>query len=507
MGLKILLVELPIDSWNRYARRYLPNPGTLALATYLKSKSCDVKLIDTYAEGIGWKKLAKFIRKEDPDIIGSSSYTPDIYGRILLARITKKINPSIVTVLGGCHVTLVPEETLRLAKAIDYAVLGEGEETFFELVQALGNSVSSKDMGNIRGIAYLNDDTLIKTEPRPFIKNLDSLPMPDYSLIPMARYTNSYYFPYPANQGFSATFSRGCPEKCNFCAESAFWQSSWRGRSAKAVVEELKVLNKKYGKRFFLFYDDNFMFNRQRNIEFIEEMRKSGLKIEYRIGARVDTLLRDRALLKDLRSVGLTALQIGVESFDQDVLNGMHKNYNVEKMKELSHSLKEAGIPFPMLFFVIGNYNDNRKTLLDITRKSKKYGFNAIQVTSLTPWPGTHFFEEVDNRGLIQVKDYRLYDFKNAIMPTKYLTTQKVDFWRFYLFFKWYSDIGVFLSNMKNRYLRHYHLYSVSILLLNIFCYRFIHFFKIWNLFWYNRLIDRIHKEHAEYIKLAKSQK
>ncbi|MBM3245255.1 MAG: cobalamin B12-binding domain-containing protein, partial [Candidatus Omnitrophica bacterium] len=127
---RILFIELPIDSWNRFGKHYLPNPGTLAVGTFLKNKGYSVKIVDTYAEGIGWNKLAEVIRKEKPDIIGSSTYTPDIYGRVLLARMVKKINPAITTVFGGTHISLVPEETLRLARDIDFAVIGEGEETF-----------------------------------------------------------------------------------------------------------------------------------------------------------------------------------------------------------------------------------------------------------------------------------------------------------------------------------------------------------------------------------------
>jgi len=501
MSAKILLIELPIEPWNRASRMYLPNPGTLSIGTYLKCKGYNVKIIDAYAEGVGWRKLSELIKNEQPDIVGSSSYTPDIYGRILLSRVIKKINPSIVTAFGGSHISLAPEETLRLAKDIDYVVIGEGEETFLELIKALENGKGREDMHNIRGIAYLhNNAEYIRTEARPPIENLDDLPMPDYSMIPMDKYKNTY-FPYPAQQGFSCWFSRGCTERCNFCSSNALWQYCWHGRNAKNIVEELKVLNNKYGKRFFLFTDNNFLYDRKRNIEFIEGMKRANLKIEFRPLARIDTLLRDKDLLKDLRGIGLTALQFGVESYDQLTLDGMQKNYKVEQVKELSFYLKEAGIPYTRIFLIVGNYEDNKDSILGLVRKTKECGFGAVQISCLVPWPGTELFTQMKKQDAIKVWDYRRYDWENAIMPTRYLSMKELSGLKSALFYKWYFDISILLRNLSNRYLRHYHFYTICSSFISSFRYKFIYRFKIWKLFHHSRSIDDIYKEHLALIK------
>ncbi len=501
MSTKILLIELPIDWWDRSSRMYLPNPGTLAIGTYLKYKGYNVKIIDTYAEGMGWKKLIKLIKKEQPDIIGSSSYTPDIYGRILLARTIKKINPSIVTVFGGSHVSLVPEETLRLAKNIDYIVIGEGEETFLELIKALERGKHREDMRSIQGIAYLNNNgEYIRTESRLPIKNLDGLPMPDYSMIPMDKYKNTY-FPYSPQQGISCCFSRGCTEQCIFCSSNILWQYCWHGRNAKNIVEELTILNKKYDKKTFLFTDNNFLYDRKRNIEFIEEMKRSGIKIEFRPLARVNTLLRDKDLLMDLRKIGLTALQFGVESYDQNILNSMRKNYKAEQIKELSFYLKKAKIPYTRVFLIVGNYEDDKKSMLDLIKKTKEYGFGAVQISCLAPWPGTELSFQMKKQGMIKVWDYRLYDWENIIMPTKYLNMKEISILKNLLFYKGDFNLSIFIRNLSNRYLRHYHLYTIGSVFLSNIRYKFIYKFKIWKLSKYSRLIDKIYKEHLAFIK------
>ncbi|MDD4939482.1 MAG: radical SAM protein [Candidatus Omnitrophica bacterium] len=501
--MKILFIELPIDSWNRFSRLYIPNPGTLAVGTYLKNKGYSVKILDTYAEGIGWKNLKEIIKEESPDIVGASSYTPDIYGRILLARLIKQISPSTVTVLGGAHATLVPEETLRLGKAIDYLVIGEGEETFLELVKTLERGGSKEDMRSVKGLAYLFNGEYIKTRDRPFINDLDELPMPDYSMLPMDKY-GIFYFPYVLGQSLACTFSRGCAAPCVFCSTNVVWRHCWRGRSAKKIVEELAVLSREYKKKTFLFADDNFLYDRDRNKEFINQMRAEGLEIEFRLSARVDSLLRDKDLLKDLRSVGLTALQIGVESYDQDVIDGLSKNYRVERVKELASILKEAGIPFSVLFFIVGNYEDSRGSLLRIVEKTKEYGFGAIHISPLTPWPGTQLHSRMES--LIKVRDYRDYDWKNTIMPTKHLSIKQINRLRNRLFFKWYFAPSVFRRNLSNKYLKRYHLSRITSFFFSAVRYKLIRKLQIWRLFWYNRLIEKIYKEHMSFIKKGKGE-
>lgn len=499
MGMKILFVELPIDSWNRLGKHYLPNPGTLALATYMHSKGYEVKIIDSYAEGISWKKIPSVIKAEKPDIVASSTYTSDIYGRILLARIVKTINPSITTVFGGCHMTLVPEETMRLAKAIDYGIIGEGEETLLELTRVLESGRAKKDISHIKGLVYFLEDDLKFNQPRELIEDLDSLPLPDYSLLPMDKYRNSY-FPFPAEEGFSCYFSRGCTSRCSFCSENILWSYRWRGRSAKSIIKELRILNEKYGKKGFLLGDDNFLHSRQRNIEFIEEMKHSGLNILFRAGARVDTLLRDRDLLPQLRNIGMVSLQIGIENYNQDVLNRLHKGYEAIRIRELMQELKKANITLSSAFMMIGHYDDNLKSITGITKTAKELGFGLIQISALTPWPGTELYREMRNKGLIKIFDYRFYNFKYPIARTRYLKIKTLQRLRAFLFYKWWFNIPVFLRNLKDYYRRHLHIYTITSIFTSALKYHLIINFRLWKFFKHNRIIDSIYKEHLAYM-------
>jgi len=493
--MRILLIELPIDFWNRPGRHYLPNPGTLSVGTYLKSNGYDVRILDTYAEGMDWDSLINYIKEERPDVIGSSTYTCDIYGRVLLSRLIKQASPSTITVFGGTHITLAPEETLRLAGSIDYAVLGEGEVTMLELIRAIESGGNKPELSALEGIAYLDGGRYNKTTARPLVNNLDELPLPDYSLVPMAKYHNSF-FPYPADQGLSICSSRGCVARCNFCSESVLWQHRWRGRSAKSVVEELMQLNKYYGKRAFLFNDDNFLFDRQRNVDFIKEMSRSGLKVEFRVGARVDTLLRDRDLLKDLRRVGLTALQIGIESYGQGDLDALNKDYREEQIRELSFYLKSIHIPMAIAFVIVGNREDGKKTLREIIKRTKSCGFGMLHISPLTPWPGTRLYRDMEAEGLIKVNDYRLYNFKNAIMPTKYLGLSALDKLRVFLFVRWWFSFTILARNLADRHRRNYFIRALLPAAFSSIQYYVSQKLGLWKLYRHNRMIERIYNEH-----------
>jgi len=505
--MKILLMGLPSNRFRDIANDSIGINGMLSIATYLRHNGLDVKIIDTSVEKITWQNIANLIKKEDPDIVGTNSYTSDIYERALLIRNIKKIKPSVITILGGIHVSLVPEETLRLVRDIDYAVLGEGEETFFELIKAIESGRQKNSMHFIKGIAYIHNDEYVKTESRDPIRNLDCLPIPDYSMISMNKY-RVFLFPHSSRQSFSCCFSRGCSARCNFCIEGMVWHNFWRGRSAEKIAEELLILNKNYDKRYFAFTDADFFYDRKRNLDFIEEIRKNNLNIKFSALSRVDTLLRNKDLFGNLREAGLISLQIGIESFDQDTIDNMNKNYKIEQIREILSLIKKTKIHFPMLLFVIGNYGDDRAKLLNIINELKNSKLAAvIKISFLTPWPGTELFSSMLKKNIIKTLDYRLYNFTTPIADTKNISVNRLKALRFLMFYRWYFDVCVFFKNITNKYIKYYCFHSASLLfkqkifsVLNSMAGFFGFSTRLRNKY----LVDLIYKEHLLLIKNSK---
>ena len=230
-------------------------------------------------------------------------------------------------------------------------------------------------------------------------------------------------------------------------------------------------------------------------------MNRSGLKIEFRAGARVDTLLRDKDLLGDFRKIGLTSLQIGIESYDQKAIDSLSKNYACERVGELSRHIREANIPLASAFLIIGNYCDDKASILRLLKMTKKLGFGTMQISALTPWPGTDLYHQLKKEGQIKKFDYRLYNFKNAILPTAKLTLKQVQRFRRSLFYRWWFNPLVFIRNVFDVHRRHLHFYTLFSIQPAAVLYLIVHKLGLWRLFWYNRIIDKIYKEHMELIK------
>jgi anaerobic magnesium-protoporphyrin IX monomethyl ester cyclase len=215
---------------------------------------------------------------------------------------------------------------LNLGKEVDFACVGEGEVTLKEFVEAVDGG--EKDFSRIKGLAFRDGAQIIRTEPRPFIDNLDSLPMPAYHRVPME--SPLYSIDVIGPKCVVPSFSRGCGYKCTFCTETLRWRNRWRGKSAWKIVEEIEYLQKNYGIKTFLVGDNDFLWDRKRNYEYCELMEKNGLKANLWIQARPDHIMRDADLVPRLRKVGLFEVLLGIESFEQSMMDTWDKREELE---------------------------------------------------------------------------------------------------------------------------------------------------------------------------------
>ncbi|MBE0415864.1 MAG: cobalamin B12-binding domain-containing protein, partial [Dehalococcoidia bacterium] len=165
-------------------------------------------------------------------------------------KIVKGVSPETLTILGGPHVSFTPEETLCEHPEVDVIGRGErGEHTLVELLRCLERG---EDLSRVKGIALRQDGHILLTPPQALI-DVNSLPLPAYHLLPMERYHFTVFGKFT-----TLLSSRGCPYRCTFCSEWRFWGATWRPREPKRVVDEMELLNKKYGRECFWFGDDCF---------------------------------------------------------------------------------------------------------------------------------------------------------------------------------------------------------------------------------------------------------
>jgi len=444
--MRIVLVDPPHKLFPGL-RMWTPSFGLLSIAAYLQEKQpFPVEILDCTTFSDPWGELARRIEAEKPELIGvtcsATCLSPEALQTI---RLVKRLSPHSVVAAGGSHFSLVAEEVLGEVGELDYIVTGEGETTFAELASCLEQG--GRGLEDIPGLVFRRDDEVTFTEPRGLITDLDSLPMPAYHLLDMD--ADAYYWHGMGRRAFGISTSRGCGDRCAYCSESRFWGGVWRGRSGIAVVEEMRYLNQHYGKSLFVFNENSFNWSRARVEEFLQELGRSGMRVDFWFQSRVRDIIRDADLMPEFKRLGLYEVMLGVESINPQVLDHYQKRQNREMIQEAIDILKRNDI-MVMTNVMFGDWYDSEENLQEIFDFVKRQG-DFLVLTLTTPLPGTRYYQEMEERGLIEEKDYAHYDFMHPILPTKSL--QKDEVWSLQQKYlrKYYTQPRILLGALFNR--------------------------------------------------------
>ncbi len=284
----------------------------------------NVKVFRTY--GAGKNKLAEFLRR-NWDVIGLSVTNPVIDESAYITKLIKSLSPARI-VVGGSEVTTLEEEIFEKIPFIDYAIIGEGEITFYELLDYLKNN---GDISKIKGLIYRGENGRInKNQNRGFEKRLEAFPHPDRQLF---KYKYKFH---------SIIGTRGCPYHCTFCNSSTNWGHKYRVRSPESISEEVKYIIRLYGRRkVFAFNDDSFNIKKEWVIEICRMLK--ALKISWWIrGFRAD--LATEEIADNLVDAGCSKVACGVESANNKALDVMRKDAKIEQIMRGVNILKSKGI-------------------------------------------------------------------------------------------------------------------------------------------------------------------
>ncbi|GAG60670.1 unnamed protein product, partial [marine sediment metagenome] len=315
-----------------------PPLGLLYLGAVLEKSGHEVKVIDNARIQLPVEKIVERVKREDPGVLGVSTLTPTFKQGIKIASAIKAELPDLKIVFGNYHATFTYERLLTKYPFVDYVALGEGEQIFLELVNALERN---EEIKKIKGIAFRHDGRVVKTPPRQFIQNLDELPLPDRTLL-----EQEYHSEVVGMLGSSGKFttmltSRGCPYNCRYCACSAFSLRKVRFRSPKSVVAEMGLLQME-GYEEVGFVDDNLLLDRHRMEKICDLLKENGIKLTLWAEGRVDQASRE--VLRKFARVGCKTIYFGVESGNQKVLNYYGKNISPELSRKAMRNCKDAGI-------------------------------------------------------------------------------------------------------------------------------------------------------------------
>ena len=362
---------------------YTPPLGLLHIAGFLKQNKHQPFILDLAAVGWSLDKGVRHVLAQEPDAVGLSAMTINSLNANTIARELKKRGLTAPVILGGAHVTAVPVDTLRALESIDYAVLGEGEVTFLELLQRLD---AGQPIDDVKGIAWRDQTgSVVINATRPPIQDLDMLPFPAWELLP--GFPGSYPSSLLESKRLPAAgimTSRGCPYHCTFCDHRVFG-SRLRHFSAEYTLSMIRHLVQAYGIRDLMVLDDNFLINKKKLFEVCDGLIGEKLDLTWYCIAHVQSISPDR--MTKIKKAGCWFIEVGIESGNDEILKQIKKNTNKAEIRKAIRMIKEAGLRVKGNF-IFGFPGETPETLEETIDFALELNLDYFQQSYLTVWPG-----------------------------------------------------------------------------------------------------------------------
>jgi len=423
--------------------RYVEIPtGLCSLSAVTRQHGHETQIIDGAVLQASNDELAELIAKDRPDVVGISAYTPDIYEAGDLADRLKKTIPDLTVIVGGPHISATAVETMKRFPSIDIGVLGEGEVTIVELLDAL-QTRDARTLCDVAGIVFRTDGGLSTTAGRQLMENLDDLPLPAWDLLPALdeHYCAPAWTTWSAKSAILIT-SRGCPNQCIFCDRSVFG-NRYRYHSAEYVLRMIATLRERYGITCFRILDDNFVLNKRRVLRICEGILVSALHIRWSCIARADCI--DRDIVDTMKAAGCTSMSFGIESGSQQILDFEKKNISLDTIAKAVRITKAAGIR-TMGYNIIGHPHETVDTLRQTIAFNKKIGIDDCQFGFLVPYPGTELHGIAHLYGSFEDDWRKMSHFREPTFVPHGFTKQELIKWGKKAYLQFYLRPKVVLS-------------------------------------------------------------
>lgn len=387
-NLKVVLVNPPaigiVEPWNDR-----PNWGRIALAYlagYLRQfPGFEITLIDAKLERLDFAETHRRLVELAPDVVGFTAFTSEIKPAAYQAVLLKEALPETVTVVGGAHVTALPEQTLQEFPSFDLAAFGEGEITFYELCEALR---SGGELRGIPGLAYRSGSDVVMGPMRERILDQDSIPLPAWDLLPRA---DVYW----------VQSVRGCPFNCLFCMNHNGRVA--RKRSVANVIEEIQLIVDTYHPKQIRFGDELFTVDMPRIHALMDALIERGLHRRVEWDCQTHVRFVNYELLKKMKEANCFIVEMGIETGDEEKLRQMGKGTNLEVILRARDAARQAGIHFG-IFLILGHPNETRESLQRTIDLAIELNPDLPMFSIMTPFPGT----EISRLAAAHEAGYRL---------------------------------------------------------------------------------------------------
>jgi anaerobic magnesium-protoporphyrin IX monomethyl ester cyclase len=430
--MKILLTQPRLPSL--YQKPKEPPLNLAILASVLEEKGFEVRCIDMEAHSVN--HYTQVLKEFEPHLLGLSATTMGVLKAADMAKEAKSILPQVKTVIGGYGVSCDRDYVMDLGD-FDYGVIGEGEVTITELCSAIRDG---KGCENVKGVVWKDEGRAVVNESREPIKDLDSIPRPDFDHFDVHSYGKS----------LPIFTTRGCPYNCLYCVVNKVGMRGSRAKSAKAVVDEMEYYVDRYGIRVFSVVDDNFSVNKARAHSMCDLILQRGLDIEFLLGQGIRADNIDRELFGKMKEAGCPIVAMGVETTNPRTMEALRRGIKLERIAQSIEDAKEAGLivktfnliggPYETYQDVMNTVNFNEQMKVDIP------GYGVYQ-----PLPSSDLAEWVKNDKQVRLNpNYSPYTWSN---PEGYVGPNDIPFETDYFSFEErYKAYRVCLSSV-NRHL------------------------------------------------------
>jgi len=439
---------------------------SLAQMAALLSPTYKVKVVDANAERIAWPEFAQIIDKYQPKYYLTQLTAPtlenDLYGCFLAKAREAQ------TIAFGTHITPIPRETMRVYPSLDFGLVGEPDLTIRDLLDNLEGKIDQRpeyiknlidahdalyeparkedgtlDLRKIKGLAWRNGEEIIVNPPRPFIKDLDGLPMPMHHLLPL----QTYRMPLIKGPFTFIVTSRGCPAGCTYCIKHVSYQFAARIRSPHLIMEELWHL-KELGIHNIHMYADLFTVSRDQVIELCKRMIDEQIHIRWTCNSRVDFV--DEEMLRLMGKAGCWLISWGIESGNEQILRHARKGAYPDKAERALKWAKQVGIK-NWGYFIIGLPTETEETIRQTIEFAKKLPLDIALFHVAAPYPGTPFFFEVVENGWFRAGTrWEQVDMdRGTVLDYPNLPAERLLYWQKRAFREWAFRPGPIFTYIK----------------------------------------------------------
>jgi len=403
--LKVTLVQ----TYHPYTQHTHVHPlGILSIAASARAAGHeDLTIIDMKVEGWTAQQACDALALQEPDVIGLSAMTYEAGCMHELAALLRERLPNVIIVAGGPHPSVAAEDVLQDPN-IDFAVRGEGEDTFAELLD--GIAAKRADFAGCEGLTWRDASGEVRREAdRPPPPDLDLVPFPAWDLIDHTKYHDVprggvIY----AHKEFATMFSsRACPWRCTYCHNS--YGKAFRARSAEHVLAEIDLLVRDHGVRELVFMDDIFNFRPDRAKAIAQGLidRDYGLKLTFPNGFRGDILDEELVLL--LKRAGMYRCMVAVESAVPRIQKVMKKNLKIDKVRNIVDFIADQGVMVHGAF-MLGFPSETEEEMKETVRWAAESSFHTAAFFRVIPFKGTELFNQVEEAGHALPTDWSAYE-------------------------------------------------------------------------------------------------